>query len=68
MVEGQAHHLGAQLAQVALHLLLPGLLDVVLGGVLQVRLDLWGGRRGKAGVGYSNVPQGQREGEAGRGV
>ena len=40
VVEGQTHHLGAQLTQVALHLLLPGLLDVVLGGVLQVGLDL----------------------------
>lgn len=35
---------GAKLAQVALHLLLLGLLDVVLGGVLQMRLYLGGGK------------------------
>lgn len=37
---GQAQHLRAQLAQVALDLLLLRALDVVLGGVLQVSLDL----------------------------
>lgn len=39
-VAGQAQHLRAQLAQVALDLLLLRALDVVLGGVLQVSLDL----------------------------
>lgn len=37
---GQAQHLRAEFTQVALDLLLLRALDVVLGGVLQVRLDL----------------------------
>jgi len=47
----------AQLSQVALHLLLLGALDVVLGRVLQVSLDLLAGgeeriREGKANKWY----------------
>lgn len=37
---GQAQHLRAEFPQVPLHLLLLRALDVVLGGVLQVSLDL----------------------------
>lgn len=37
---GQAQHLRAEFTQVALDLLLLRALDVVLGGVLQVSLDL----------------------------
>lgn len=37
---GQAQHLRAKFTQVALDLLLLRALDVVLGGVLQVSLDL----------------------------
>lgn len=46
---------GAKLAQVALHLLLLGLLDVVLGGVLQVSLHL-------EEVGRDGVKEGERRG------
>lgn len=40
VVAGQAQHLRAKLSQVPLHLLLLRALDVVLGWVLQVCLDL----------------------------
>lgn len=42
---GQAQHLRAELPQVPLDLLLLRALDVVLGGVLQVSLDLSGRHR-----------------------
>lgn len=40
VLAGQAQHLRAEFPQVALDLLLLRALDVVLGGVLQVSLDL----------------------------
>lgn len=50
VVAGQVQHLRAELSQVALHLLLLGVLDVVLGWVLQVSLDLLVGReKGEGG-------------------
>lgn len=50
---GQAQHLRAKLPQVALDLLLLRALDVVLGGVLQVGLDLE--EEGEAGGGWQSL-------------